>query len=46
MAAQTIPQAVAAGNLVSADLEKKIESATRKAEDMKRAMNGGAAEAR
>jgi tetratricopeptide (TPR) repeat protein len=46
MAAQTIPDAMARGDVVSPDLEKKIQNATNKANEMLRAQSGGEAVAR
>lgn len=46
MAAQTIPDAISRGAQVSPDLEKKIQAATAKANEMDRAQKGGEADAR
>ena len=43
MAAQSIPEAMARGTPVSPDLEKKIQAATQKANDLERAQKGGEA---
>jgi len=46
VAAQTIPEAVSRGSQVSPDLEKKIQTATEKANELDRAAKGGEAVAR
>lgn len=46
LAAQTIPEVVGDGAMVSPDLEKKIQTALQKAAELERAARGGEADAR